>query len=241
MATARDEFAPLSARSTVLSLLLGAHPNPLTPAELARAGRLLGIAPATVRVAVTRAVADGDLLRTDDGYRLGDRLVTRQAHQDEAVHTADKAWDGTWEMAVVVTTGRPGPERAVLRDGLKAHRLAELREGVWTRPANLQRPRFTDPVLQTFTSMPDQDPAELAASLWDLAAWTRTAEQLLERLASTSEPAHRLATAADMVRHLSTDPLLPVELRPSGWPAASLRETYGAYQRELSELAGLPG
>lgn len=240
MATARDDFAPLSARSAILSLMLGAHPNPLTSAELARAGQLLGIAPATVRVAVTRAVSDGDLRRTDGGYRLGDRLVTRQAHQDEAVHTADKPWDGSWETAVVVTTGRPGPERAVLRDGLKAHRLAELREGVWMRPANLQRTRFSDPVLQTFTSVPDQDPRELATSLWDLTGWTRTAEQLLDRLASTPEPAHRLATAAAMVRHLSTDPLLPVELRPSDWPAATLREAYRAYRRELSELAALP-
>ncbi|MFD7073451.1 PaaX domain-containing protein, C- domain protein [Nocardioides sp. NPDC059952] len=236
----RDELAPLSARSTILSLMLGAHPNPLTPADLARAGQFFGIAPATVRVAATRAVNDGDLVRSGAGYRLGERLVQRQAHQDEAVHTADKPWDGSWEMAIVVTTGRPGPERAVLRDALKAHRLAELREGVWTRPANLQRPRFSDPVLQDFDAVPGQDPAELAAYLWDLAGWTREAEHLLERLTSTPEPALRLATAAAIVRHLSDDPLLPVELRPADWPAANLRETYGAYQRELSELAALP-
>jgi phenylacetic acid degradation operon negative regulatory protein len=240
VATTRDELAPLSARSAILSLMLGAHPNPLTPAELTRAGQLFGIAPATVRVAVTRAVGDGDLRRTDAGYRLGERLVQRQAHQDEAVHTADKPWDSTWEMAIIVTTGRPGPERAILRDALKDHRLAEMREGVWTRPANLQRPRFSDPVLQTFTATPDEDPSELAASLWDLTGWAREGERLLERLSSTPEPALRLATAAAIVRHLSADPLLPVELRPSNWPAADLRETYRSYQRELSELAALP-
>lgn len=240
MATARDELAPLSARSTILSLILGAHPNPLTPADLARAGEFFGIAPATVRVAATRAVADGDLSRTESGYRLGERLVQRQAHQDEAVHKADKPWDGAWEMAIVVTVGRPGPERAVLRDALKAHRLAELREGVWTRPANLQRPRFSDPVLQTFTAVPDQDPGALAASLWDLGGWAREAERLLERLSFTPQPALRLATAAAIVRHLSDDPLLPAELRPADWPAAALRDTYSAYQRELIELVALP-
>ncbi|MFE3997813.1 PaaX domain-containing protein, C- domain protein [Nocardioides sp. YIM B13467] len=240
MVTARDEPTPLSARSTILSLMLGAHPNPLTPADLARAGQFFGIAPATVRVAATRAVSDGDLRRTEAGYRLGERLVQRQAHQDEAVHTADRPWDGSWEMAIVVTAGRPGPERAVLRDALKAHRLAELREGVWTRPANLQRPRFSDPVLQAFTATPEQDPAELAASLWDLGGWAREGERLLELLSATPQPALRLATAAAIVRHLSEDPLLPVELRPADWPAADLRETYSAYQRELSELAALP-
>lgn len=240
MVTVRDELAPLSARSTILSLMLGAHPNPLTPADLARAGQFFGIAPATVRVAATRAVNDGDLVRSGAGYRLGERLVQRQAHQDEAVHTADKPWDGSWEMAIIVVGGRPGSERAVLRDALKAHRLAELREGVWTRPANLRRPRFADPVLRTFMAAPDEDLDELAASLWDLAGWTREAEHLLEHLASTPEPALRLATAAAIVRHLSDDPLLPVELRPADWPAADLRATYRAYQRELSELAALP-
>ncbi|GGR46498.1 phenylacetic acid degradation operon negative regulatory protein [Nocardioides luteus] len=239
MATALDDLAPLSARSAILSLLLGAHPSPLTPADLARAGQLLDIAPATVRVAAARAVADGDLSRAEDGYRLGERLIQRQAHQDEAVHTADKAWDGSWEMTVVVAAGRPGPERAVLRDALKSHRLAELREGVWTRPANLRRPRFSDPVLQTFTATPEQDPGELAASLWDLAGWTREAEHLLERLDSTTQPALRLATAAAIVRHIDADPLLPPDLRPSRWPAAELRETYDAYQRELSDLVTL--
>jgi phenylacetic acid degradation operon negative regulatory protein len=238
--TVHDDLAPLSARSAILSLMLGAHPAPLTAADLARAGQFFGIAPATVRVAATRAVSDGDLRRTDAGYRLGERLVQRQVHQDEAVRMADKPWDGSWEMAIVVAAGRPGPERAVLRDALKAHRLAELREGVWTRPANLQRPRFSDPVLQDFTATPEQDPAELAASLWDLAGWARDAEHLLERLASTPEPALRLATAAAIVRHLSADPLLPVEIRPTDWPASALRETYSAYQRELSELAALP-
>lgn len=220
--------------------MLGAHPNPLTPADLARAGQFLGIAPATVRVAVTRAVADGDLRRTDDGYRLGDRLIQRQERQDEAVRMADKPWDGSWEMAIVVAGGRPGPERATLRDALKAHRLAELREGVWTRPANLERPRFSDPVLQTFTSTPDEDPRDLVASLWDLTGWADEGVHLLERLSSTPEPALRLATAAAMVRHLSADPLLPVELRQVGWPAAELRAAYVAYQRELGELASLP-
>ncbi|TQL66650.1 PaaX family transcriptional regulator [Nocardioides albertanoniae] len=240
MVTARDELAPLSARSAILSLMLGAHPAPLTPADLARAGQLLGITPATVRVAITRAAGDGDLRRTDGGYRLGERLVRRQAHQDEAVRSADGPWDGSWEMAVVVVGGRSGPERAVLRDALTAHRLAELREGVWTRPANLRRRRFSDPVIQTFTARPDEDPVGLAASLWDLAGWARDAEHLLERLASTPEPALRLATAAAIVRHIDADPLLPAELRPADWPATALRETYRAYQRELSELAALP-
>jgi len=230
--------APLSARSTVLSLVLGAHPVPFTSAELTRAGRHFGIAPSTVRVAVTRAVADGDLRRTDAGYRLGERLLRRQVHQDEAVRDAETAWDGTWEMAIVVVSGRSGPERASLRDDLAGRRLAELREGVWTRPANLTRGSagVIDPVLRTFVATPEQDPEELAARLWDLDGWAREGELLLDGLASVQEPAARLSAAAMLVHHLSTDPLLPAALRPPSWPAARLRDAYRDYQAELRDL-----
>ncbi|NYJ03662.1 phenylacetic acid degradation operon negative regulatory protein [Nocardioides thalensis] len=236
------DLAPLPARSVVLSLLLGAHPARLSSADLVRAGEHFGIPAATTRVALTRAVASGDLRREDGDYVLGERLARRQRRQDEAVLDAETTWDGTWEMAVVVVAGRSGPERAALRERLSAYRLAELREGVWTRPANLSRPRAyaDDLVLSTFTATPDEDPVALAASLWDLAAWAREGRDLLAALATTAEPAPRLAVAAQVVRHLAADPLLPGALLPRGWPAAEMRAAYAGYQAELRSLA-IPG
>ncbi|GAB2980918.1 PaaX family transcriptional regulator C-terminal domain-containing protein [Nocardioides montaniterrae] len=229
---------PLPARSVVLSLLLGSHPDRMSPAALTRAGELFGIPAATLRVALTRAVAAGDLVRRDRDYVLGERLVRRQRRQDEAVEDAETPWDGSWEMAVVVVGGRSASERATLRDALSAHRLSELREGVWTRPANLSRPQSyaDDPVLRTFRAEPP-DPAELVGALWDLAAWSTTGRELLARLEGTSEPAPRLAVAAALVRHLTADPLLPPELLPADWPAGEMRARYAAYQQELRELA----
>ena len=228
----------LSARSVVLSLLLGSHPDSMSPAVLTRAGEHFGIPAATVRVALTRAVAAGDLVRVDGDYRLGERLVRRQQRQDEAVLDADRPWDGRWEMAVVVVTGRSGADRAALREVLTAHRLAELREGVWARPANLRRPRAyaDEPVLRSFRAESD-DPAALVASLWDLDAWAVEGLRILRDLETTSEPALRLATAAALVRHLATDPLLPPLLLPDDWPGVRLRTGYAAYQAELRELA----
>ncbi|HWJ80802.1 MAG TPA: PaaX family transcriptional regulator C-terminal domain-containing protein [Nocardioides sp.] len=233
------DLTPLPARSVVLSLLLGRHPDRMSPAELARAGEYFGIAPSTLRVALTRAVAAGDLRRVVGDYVLGDRLVQRQRRQDEAVDDAATPWDGEWEMAVVVVAGRSGPERAALRDLLAAHRLAELREGVWTRPANLRRaPAYADePVLSTFRCRPDGDPAAMATELWDLTEWAGTGRRLIELLAVTEEPAPRLAVAANVVRHLTADPLLPRELLPDGWPGADLRAAYADYQAELRSLA----
>lgn len=233
------DLKPLSARSVVLSLLLGSHPDRMTSAQLTRAGEHLGIPAATIRVALTRAVAAGDLRRQDGDYVLGDRLVARQRRQDEGVADAETAWDGTWEMAIVVVTGRPGTKRAALRDTLAGARLAELREGVWTRPANLRRAptNATDPVLACFRARPDHDPAQLARELWDLRGWAADGRSLLDRLARTRDPALRLAVAAHIVRHLTADPLLPRELLPSDWPGAELRAAYQAYQAELRALA----
>lgn len=236
------DLAPLPARSVVLSLLLGAHPARLSSADLVRAGEHFGIPAATTRVALTRAVASGDLRREEGDYLLGERLTRRQRRQDEAVLDAETTWDGTWEMAVVVVAGRSGPERAALRERLSAYRLAELREGVWTRPANLSRPRAyaEDAVLSTFVATPDADPATLAAGLWDLAIWARDGRELLDVLATATEPGARLAAAAHVVRHLAADPLLPAALLPRGWPAAAMRAAYAGYQAELRSLA-LPG
>lgn len=232
-------LAPLSARSVVLSLLLGSHPDRLSPAQLTRAGDHFGIPASTMRVALTRAVAAGDLRRVDGDYVLGERLAQRQRRQDEAVDDAETGWDGTWEMAAVVVTGRPGPERAALRETLTAHRLAELREGLWVRPANLRRPRTYagDPVLTTFTGRPDDDPVALAARLWDLDGWAVGGRRLVRALATTTEPARRLAAAAHLVRHLAGDPLLPPALLPADWPGPELRAAYADYQAELRGLA----
>lgn len=232
-------LAPLSARSVVLSLLLGSHPDRMSAAALVRAGEHFGVPAATTRVALTRAVAAGDLRRDDGDYVLGERLARRQRRQDEAVLDAEGPWGGTWEMAVVVVAGRTGPERAALRERLASYRLAEVREGVWTRPANLRRARSyaADEVLATFTATPDDDPGELAHRLWDLATWAKDGRELDRLLARTAEPADRLAVAAAVVRHLTTDPLLPGALLPGDWPARGLRASYAAYQEELRDLA----
>ena len=71
----------MTARSVVLSVLLGAHPAWATAAELVRLTGDFGIREPTVRVALTRMVAAGDLVRSEDGYRLADRLLARQRHQ----------------------------------------------------------------------------------------------------------------------------------------------------------------
>ncbi|MFD4256852.1 PaaX family transcriptional regulator C-terminal domain-containing protein [Streptomyces sp. NPDC058534] len=227
---------PLSARSVVLSLLLGTHPPELPVRELVRLVEGFDVGGSTVRAALSRMAAAGDLRRTDTGYRLSERLLARQRRQDEALRPRTRAWDGDWEMLVITATGRGPAERAELRTRLTALRLAELREGVWLRPANLRRPlpAGLDGVAERLVSRPERPAAELSARLWPLDAWSRTARDLLARVERARRPAERLTAFAAVVRHLLADPVLPAELLPSDWPGAALRDAYTEYQREQS-------
>jgi phenylacetic acid degradation operon negative regulatory protein len=226
---------PLSARSVVLSLLLGTHPPELPVKELVRLVEGFDVGGSTLRAALSRMVAAGDLRRTDTGYRLSDRLLDRQRRQDDAVHPRTRAWDGDWEMVVITATGRGPAERADLRARLSGLRLTELREGVWLRPANLGRalPGELDQVSQRYTARPDRPSRDLAAILWPLDTWSATARALLSHIAGARRPADRLTAFAAVVRHLLADPVLPSELLPADWPGAELRATYTDYQREL--------
>ncbi|WP_405875498.1 MULTISPECIES: PaaX family transcriptional regulator C-terminal domain-containing protein [unclassified Streptomyces] len=230
------DLPPLSARSVVLSLLLGTHPPELPVKELVRAVEPFGVGGSTLRAALSRMVAAGDLRRTDAVYGLSDRLLARQRRQDDAVDARTRAWDGDWEMVVIMATGRGPAERADLRTRLTALRLAELREGVWLRPANLTRtlPDALAQVAQSYTARPDRPARELAAQLWPLDAWAATARALLAHVAEAHRPADRFTAFAATVRHLLADPVLPPELLPADWPGAALRAEYAEYQREIT-------
>ncbi|MCW7947249.1 PaaX domain-containing protein, C- domain protein [Streptomyces hygroscopicus] len=229
---------PLSARSVVLSLLLGVHPPELPVKDLVRCVEPFGISGSTLRAALSRMVASGDLRRADAVYRLSDRLLERQRRQDDAVHPDTWPWDGDWEMVVVTATGRGAAERAELRERLTRLRLAELREGLWLRPANLRRARPDDVagVTQRFTARPERSAHELAGSLWPLDAWAGTARALLDHIGRSRRPAERFTAFAAVVRHLLADPVLPAELLPADWPAPDLRAAYTDYRREVGEV-----
>ncbi|MFI5501054.1 PaaX family transcriptional regulator C-terminal domain-containing protein [Nocardia asteroides] len=237
---------PLSARSVVLSLLLGAHPPQLPARQLVRCVEEFGVSEATLRVALTRMVSAGDLTRDGAVYRLSERLIERQRTQDALMNPRVVAWNGDWQLTVVIATGRSRPERNDLRAALTSLRLAELREGVWLRPSNLSdepadgwsslRGQVTEATRQ-FLSRPDGDPAELAHTLWPLESWAAAARNLVRGLGATNRPEHRFATATAIPRHLLLDPMLPNELLPADWPAGELRDAYGRYLEELTAIA----
>ena len=226
---------PVSARSSLLSLLLGTEGATRPGTDLVAAMALLDVSESTTRVALSRMVAAGDLVRDGGDYSLSERLLERQ-RELEAVHApGTRAWRGTWEMAVITATGRSAADRAALRAQLTQLRVAELREGVWTRPANLRRPWPPEllAISTCFESRPIEDPAELAARLWDLDGWAARGQSLLAAVDVETDAARRFALMTGIVRHLQADPILPPELEPAGWPGVALRAAYDDYRAWL--------
>ncbi|HTY33284.1 PaaX family transcriptional regulator C-terminal domain-containing protein [Mycobacterium sp.] len=226
----------MTARSVVLSVLLGAHPACATAAELIRLTADFGIKETALRVALTRMVGAGDLIRSADGYRLSDRLLARQRRQDDAMHPRTRPWRGDWVVLIVTSVGGDARTRATLRTAMHDKRFGELREGVWMRPDNLELDLDPDVAGRVRTlKARDEAPAELARELWDLPAWAEAGHRLLGGMAAAPDIPGRFVAAADIVRHLLTDPMLPGELLPADWPGDRLRDAYHGFATELAQ------
>lgn len=230
-----EPITRMTARSVVLSVLLGAHPAWASAGELVRLTADFDIREPTLRVALTRMVGAGDLVRSADGYRLSDRLLARQRRQDAVLNPHTRPWGGIWTTLVITTVGTDARTRAALRNTLSDRRFGELREGVWLRPDNLDD-TLPEEILDRVRVLHarDDDPAGLAARLWDLRAWSQTGHRLLDEMAAARDVPGRFIAAAAVVRHLLTDPVLPEELLPDRWPGDPLRAAYQNFAAELS-------
>jgi phenylacetic acid degradation operon negative regulatory protein len=234
----------LSARSVLASVLLGTEPPWLPTALLVRTGALFGITEGTVRTALSRMAAAGEAVAERGGYRLAGRLVERQERQRASRRAEVGAWDGTWELAsIAADEARPAADRAALREALRALRLAELREGLWARPDNLDPQRtpaaraVADEWCTRWTGAEPSPPPD-AAAVWHLTAWVERATELEREMDALAGPLERrdvaaladgFVTSAAVLRHLQADPLLPPELLPPAWPGPDLRAGYDRF------------
>jgi phenylacetic acid degradation operon negative regulatory protein len=218
------------------SALLGMEPPELPVAQLVRLTGLFGITENRARVALSRMVAAGEATTNGSGdYRLAGHLAERQSRQSASRSGATAAYSGEWWLAVVTTSGSTAEVRTARRRALAHARLAELREGVWMRPANVAvpLPPELEADVELMTARPPH-PHRLIGELWDTDVWADRAGDLLARL-DTLVPdgpealAPGFVLSAAVLRHLQADPLLPEVLLPSGWPGNRLRAVYGTW------------
>jgi phenylacetic acid degradation operon negative regulatory protein len=233
----------LSARSVLATALLGADQPHLTVGELVEVASLFGISDGAARTCLWRMVSNGELVSDDGTYALAGGLLERRQRVDDAARIDDPAattWDGTWELAVVSLDRRSAADRLALRKAAAALHLAELREGVWIRPDNLDRDRLPtmravlDRQCVHFHRAATDIPAREVSSLFDLDEWAVDARRLTDAMrdemavdsVGADDFAHEFALSVAVVRHLQLDPLLPAQLIPKGFPGQALRATY---------------
>ena len=221
--TTDSVLEPLTPRSIVLSVLLGSHPPRMPVGRILEFTSLFDLADGTVRTALSRMVAAGDLINDDGIYRLAGRLVERQAQQDAGRRLPPSDWDHTWWMVAVLSDRRTMAERRAFRAWAIGARLGELRPDLWLRPANLDIPTDLPHVLITRGSMISGAQQQLVAHLWDLDALR--ARSNVNRLALDAAAARlgdpddrSLADAftalAAAQQFLRVEPQLPANLTP---------------------------
>ena len=211
---------------------------------------LFGITEGAARTCLWRMVSNGELTSDDGSYALTGRLLERRQRVDEASRIDDAAtrrWDGTWELAIVSLERRPASDRLELRKAAAALHLAELREGVWIRPDNLDPQRFPlaraviDQQCTHFHNAATDITADTMRSIFSLDAWADDARVLTDamdaELGTAESFRYQFALSIAVVRHLQLDPLLPVGLVPPRWPGHRLRSTYrrfdAAFKRRM--------
>lgn len=255
-----DSTRPLTARAVLASALLGAREPRLPVAHLVAVASVFGISPGAARTCLWRMVSAGDLTTDNATYALTGRLLERRRRVDAAArteHTPTHPWDGTWELAVVSLDRRSAMDRLALRKAAAALHLAEVREGVWARPHNLDPGRLPgsravlDRQCLQFREARADIPVDTVRSLFALDAWAADAHRLIaamdEELGASplddedveATLSYQFTLSIATVNHLELDPLLPAALLPGDWPVEDLRVTYrgfdDAFQRSMAQ------
>jgi phenylacetic acid degradation operon negative regulatory protein len=243
---------PLSARSVLATALLGADEPHLTVGELVGIASLFGISDGAARTCLWRMVSNGELTSDDGTYALAGSLLERRQRVDEASRIDDaptRPWDGTWELAVVSLERRSAADRLALRQAATALHLAELREGIWIRPDNLDPDRLPmqravlDRQCVHFHNAATDIPAETVRTLFSLDDWAGDARRLALAMrdeldteaVAADDFTYQFALSVAVVRRLQLDPLLPAEFIPEDWPGQDLRSAYRRFDEVFKQ------
>jgi phenylacetic acid degradation operon negative regulatory protein len=229
-----------SAKSFILDLLSTLRRGTMPVSALIEAGRLFGIAENSLRVALTRLRAAGQVERDSRGrYRLGEaaRPVGRRVTSWRDVERRIRRWDGGW-------AGVLGGERAAAagqRDRRRRDRalrflgFRSLAPAFWIRPDNLRggvdalrselaalglRPgdmvfalRQLDPVTEA-RARGLWEPKALHAAHRSLRIEVEKSYQRIDALPVERAMRESFLLGGRVIRQLTLDPLLPEAIDP---------------------------
>lgn len=224
-------------KSLTLDLLSTLRGGSMPIAALVAAGEVFGLAEGSVRVAVTRLVAAGQVERDERGrYRFGlaATAVTRQLAGWRQLDQRTRSWHGRWiGVHLGGTAGVRGGARRSRERALHWNGFEELAPGLHVRPDNLREgvagqresllslglaPDALIVRLDSLGAATDQR----ARQLWDTAALERGYRSAMRELAESEARLDRGSEARAMVEsfllggriigQLVVDPLLPEPL-----------------------------
>jgi len=222
-------------KSLTLDLLSTLRGGSMPIAALVAASELFNVAEGSLRVAVTRLVAAGQVERDERGrYRLGEAAapVTHRLGNWRQIDERTCNWSGSW-IGVNLGAGGRGADRRRSERALRWHGFEELIPGLRVRPDNLRggvagqretlrslglEPKALVLRLDELDSHADQR----ARHLWDAQALERGYRDSLRELAESEARLEQDSEAQAMVesfllggriiRQLVLDPLLPKPL-----------------------------
>ncbi|MEZ5228927.1 MAG: hypothetical protein R2710_20365 [Acidimicrobiales bacterium] len=216
---------------------------------------LFDVPTGTMRTALSRMVSNGELTNDDGVYALSGRLLRRQRLQREGRAEPTGEWNGDWVSVLVSADRRSVAARRAFRSALSDLRFGELRPDAWLRPDNLgaavrEQAEQLDDVIVLRGSLDRPSNAEVAHALWPLDELAAAGRRLLSALEATSDRLDgddptvlpgAFTISAAVVRHLTVDPQLPLELHAGidgsrAWPAHELRTAYDHYERRFQRL-----
>lgn len=234
------DVRPMSARSLVLTTMLGTHPPRLPPQAFMAVGELFEVPEGTIRTALSRMAADGEVVVLDGRYQMSDTFSARQAALDSGRRARHEPWDGSWWAAVVLSERRPLADRRAFRTDMNRALMGELRPDVWVRPANIALPIDDVNVFVSRGQLDREGGRQLARSLWDLEASEASLRRLIDHATAAGEllaagGPHALSqsfiVSVAVARALAAEPQLPNELVGEDWPADELRRQYDELER----------
>lgn len=236
----RDAAAASSARGLIFTVLgeyvLPAGGTVWTSAMIEAMSRL-DVEEKATRQALMRTAADGWLTPERVGRRTrwrltpsGERLVTEGSARIYEFGARRDGWDGDWLLVLARAPETERPARHVLRSRLTWAGFGSPAPGIWIsthaeRLTEVER-ALADAGLageaQIFRgSHADGRLPVLVGQAWDLAAVERMYEDFVATFGPAG-PADPLAASIGLVhawrRFPWTDPDLPTELLPPGWP-----------------------
>ncbi|MFD9332626.1 PaaX family transcriptional regulator C-terminal domain-containing protein [Streptomyces sp. NPDC060065] len=212
-----------------------------------------------VRSTLTRMVNRGLLLRQREGRKMffgltpqATRILrdgSRRIWRDGAVN---EDWDGTWTLLGFSLPESWQRQRHDLRSQLSWSGFGALYSGLWVAPGRVDVHAIVSELglaahVKVFHAQADQatDIGLMIRESWDLESiaaryvafdkrWT--ADQ--DAGSGSRDPVTaRLRLVGEWLRIIRTDPRLPVQHLPSGWPARQAQETFRRVAEQTAESA----